>query len=351
MKFDKKAAEKLSKKEESKILLKKGIVFDFVGGMILIFGLLVLAGGLGLSSLVFIIPGVALIAVGFKNLLLKNEKRKNFLTSELLKQAIKEEKRKGNKLSKEEIEKIKFEYDPIFRDKVITGVHKDQDNKYFKNVKNAAMKVKFSENARQNEIQKLANERWKSVGNKNLKYNLTEGKIRINQTEHLFNEIKGAEINKTDSYRVVTTGTGKSKKHVSLGKAVLGGALFGPVGAIVGGAMGKTTTNSKSTSNSIPTCNHIGVIADISGFKSEIVVLNHTVDHSSRAYMTSLQNAEEIVAKLHFLATQPVPKTFKKVEEETSVLKYEKQIANARKELEKIKADKPTYDIPEKYLR
>lgn len=192
---------------------------------------------------------------------------------------------------------------------------------------------------------------------------MIEGKIRINQTEHLLSAIKGAEVNKQDSYRVITTNNtvttekGKSKKHISLGKAVVGGALFGSVGAIVGGAMGKTRTNGKTTtsgtlvSNSIPTCNHIGVVIDINGFKSEVILLNRTVDQSSRVYITSLQRAEEIVSKLHFLATQPVPETFTKIEEKTSVLEYNKQIVEAQEKLEQVKANTPTYDISEKYLR
>lgn len=351
MKFDKNTVKKLSKKEQNIILLKSGMPFYIIGGIILLFGLLILAGNAGSSSLVFVITGIILIAVGFKNLLLRNEKREKFLTSKLLAQAIKSEKRKGNKLSKEEIEKIKFEYDPIFNDKIIADIHKSQDNKYFKSIKNAEEKIKFLQNVKRNEIRKLYNERWQILYGENLKYNFIEGKIKVNQTEHLFSSIKGAEVNKSDLYRVITEEKGKSKKHVSLGKALVGGVLFGPIGAIAGGAMGKTTKNSKSISNSIPTCNHIGVIIDINGFKSEIILLDHTVDQSSEEYQKSLQLAEEIVSKLHFLATQSVPKVFKKVEEETSVLEYEKQIVIAQKELEKVKANKPTYDIPKKYLR
>ena len=91
-------------------------------------------------------------------------------------------------------------------------------------------------------------------------------------------------------------------------------------------------------------------MVDIDGFKSEVILLNNTVDQSSNTYKIALQNAEEIVSKLHFLATQPVPKTFIKVEEEKSVLDIDKSIVQAQKDLEKIKAEKPNYEIPEKYL-
>ena len=351
MKFDKKSVKNLDEKSAKKILLKSGIIFDVIGLILIVLGLISLIGGAGSSSLVIFIPAVILFVLGIKNLFLKGEKRENYLTSKLVATAIKEEKKKGIVLSKEEIEKIKFEYDPIFHDKVVSQVHKDQDNEYANNVKNAENNVKNLENERLNEINRINNERWLSVGNGNLKYNLVEGKIEINQTIHLFSSIKGAEVNKEDSYRVVTTETGKSKKHGSLGGAVAGGLLLGPVGAVVGGsALGKTTSKGNSISNSIPTCNHIGVIVDIDGFKSEVILLNNTVDQSSSVYKRALQNAEEMVSKLHFLATQPVPKTFVKVEEEQSVLDIGKSIAEAQKELERVKADKPTYEIPERYL-
>lgn len=350
MKFDEKEARKLDSKSARKILLKGGLIFDIIGLILIILGLLSLIGGSGASSLILIIPGLILLILGMKNLFLKGNKRERYLTSKLVAMAIKENQKNGKILTKEEQERIKFEYDPIFHDKVVSQVHKDQDNEYANNVRNAENNLKKLQTTRANEISRINNERWQSVGNGNLMYNLTEGKISINQTIHLFSSIKGAEVNKEESYRVVTTSSGKSKKHVSLGKAVVGGALLGPVGAIAGGAMGKTTTKGSSISNSIPTCNHIGVMVDIDGFKSEVILLNNTVDQSSNTYKRALQNAEEIVSKLHFLATQPVPKTFIKVEEEKSVLDIDKSIVQAQKDLEKIKAEKPNYEIPEKYL-
>lgn len=350
MKFDKKSVENLDDKSEKKILLKGGLIFDILGLVLVVLGVISLIGGAGSSSLVIFIPALVLFIFGIKNLFLKGEKKQKYLTSKLVSEAIKEEKKNGKSLSKEKIEKIKFEYDPIFHDKVVSQVHKDQDNEYSNNVRNAENNVKNLQNARTNEINRINNERWQSVGNGNLMYNLTEGKISINQTIHLFSSIKGAEVNKEESYRVITTESGRSKKHVSLGKAVVGGVLLGPVGAFTGGAMGKTTTRCNSVSNSIPICNHIGVIVDIDGFKSEVILLNNTVDQSSRTYKNALQNAEEIVSKLHYLASQPVPKTFIKVEEEESVLNIDESIVEAQQELERVKADKPTYEIPERYL-
>lgn len=351
MKFDKNSAKNLDKREANKILFKSGLYYYIIGGICLILGIILLILKNDGPSIIFFISSIVLSIIGIKNMFLSGEKKERVLTSKLVDIAIKHEKEKGNSLTKDDIDKIKFEYDPIFHDKIVAQVHKMQDEEYDTNVKNAEINVEKLESLRTNEIKRIADERWQSIGNNYLKYNLTEGKILINQTEHLFTSIKGAEVKKEESYRVVTVEYGKSKKHVSLGKAVVGGVLLGPLGAIAGGAMGKTTSNGNSVSDSIPTCNHIGVIVDIDGFKTEIVLLDNTVDQSTNIYKEALQNAEEIVSKLHYLATQPVPKTFTKVENEQSVLDIDKQIKEARQKLEDAKDDKPTYEIPERYLK
>lgn len=238
-----------------------------------------------------------------------------------------------------------------YLNKIGDKIHKERDKEYNNNVTAAQNKLKQLEKAKQDEINRIASIRWQDCGNKNFTYNETEGKININGTEHLFSEIKGAEISRQDSYRVITTETGKSKKHVSLGKAVVGGAIFGPIGALAGGTMGKTTTNGKSVSNSIPICNHIGVIVNLDGFTSEIVILSTTVDQSSISFNSSINIAQKIVDKLGELSKKPVPKKFLKPEEESTVLDYDPQIEEAAKELQETIKNKPTYEIPESYFK
>lgn len=236
--------------------------------------------------------------------------------------------------------------------KVENKVHKERDKEYNNKVKTAQTKLKNLENSKNTEIQRIANSRWENCGSNNFSYNMTEGIVSINGTTHKFSEIKGAEIVKEDAYRVIITETGKSKKHASLGGAVAGGLILGPVGAVVGGsALGKTKTSGKSVSNSIPTCNHIGVKVDINGFSSEIVLLNQTVDQSSNTYTSNLNIAQKIVDRLGVLSQTPVPTKFLKPEEEQSVKNLEKQIEEAAKELREVTEDKPTYEIPESYLK
>lgn len=247
-----------------------------------------------------------------------------------------------------------------YLEKVNNKVHKEQDKEYNTKVKIAEKKVKKLQDNRIKEIQRIENNRWQSIGNKSFLYNMTEGKIIVNGTTYLFSDIKAAEIVKQDSFRTVIntveTNKSKSKKHVSIGGGILGAAVAGPVGAAIGGSvLGKTTqkgqSNTVTNSNNIPTCNHIGVNVNLKGFTTEIVLLSSTVDKSSLSYNMNIKNAQLIVDKLRNLSKTLMPKDFLKPEEEQSVLEIDKEIKNAKKELNKTVKNKPTYEIPEKYLK
>lgn len=345
-----KSIDSLSEKGKRKILLSGGIIFDIIGGLLLLMGLLALMGGAGGSCLIFIILAFVLLFFGVKKLFWKEEKKRDYIVSKLYKQTVRAQKKSGVNLSKEENDRMRFENDPLFHKKVINDVHKNDDAKYNARIRQIEAQKQKLQKGRASEIQRISNGRWESVCGGKLMYNMTEGKVRINQTETTFSSIQGAELNIENSYRIVTHESGKAKKHASLGGAAVGGLLFGPVGAMAGGiGLGKTKTNSTSTSNSIPTCNHLGVMVNIDGFMSEISLISSTVDQSSNQYTNAQRNAQEIITKLHLLAQTPVPKSFLKVEEEPSALNFNEQIAEADKELEIAKADTPKYEIPKKY--
>ncbi|MFZ3150808.1 MAG: hypothetical protein WA116_03900 [Anaerolineaceae bacterium] len=349
MEFEK-SVDSLSKKEKRKILLSGGIVFDVIGGLLLLMGLAALAGGSGSSCLVLIIPAFLLIFFGVKKLFWKEEKKRDYIVSKLYKQASKAQKKSGVNISKEENDRMRFENDPLFHEKIMNNVHKDDDAKYDARIRQVEAKRQKLQKGRVSEIQRISNARWESVCGGKLMYNITEGKVRINQSETVFSSIQGAELNIENSYRIVTHESGKAKKHASLGGAVAGGLLLGPVGAVAGGiGLGKTKTNSTSTSNPIPTCNHLGVMVNINGFMSEILLISGTVDQSSSQYANAQRNAQEIITKLRLLAQTPVPEIFLKAEEEPSVLNFDRQITEVDNELEIAKADTPKYEIPEKY--
>jgi len=116
-----------------------------------------------------------------------------------------------------------------------------------------------------------------------------------------------------------------------------------------GVGLGKTKTKGQSVSNQIPTCTHLGVLVNIDGFVSEISLLETQVDQSSTAFTNAYNLAQQIVTQLGILAKTPVPSSYIKPEEESSVKNIEKQISDKQVELQKVIADKPTYELPAIY--
>lgn len=285
--------------------------------------------------------------LGIRGWFLRGEKRQALLTSKLVKKAIKEHKKAGGSLSKKEIDKIKFAHDPIFRQNVIDKVHHDCDKEYEQNIKKCEKKIRSLEEDRIDEIERIKDARWEEIVDDGLMYNMTEGKLLYGDEIYLFSDIRGAAVSFDASYRTVPEENNKSKKNVSVDTTALGGLCFGNISPVIGGAI---APNNDSVANTIPTANHLGVLVDIKGARSEIVLLNETVDQGDRDCKKAVQKAETLVTKLHFLSATPVPASYLQPEEEKSVLKIDDKIAEAKKDLEAAKADVPTYDIPERYL-
>lgn len=247
-------------------------------------------------------------------------------------------------------ELYKFQNNPKYRKKVINKIHKEQDNEYNKKISQLKVERDKLMRTRIQEINRIANSRWTMVANGRLMINYTEGKIRINQNEALFSSIHGAQINIQTGYKVVTKEKATSKKHTSLGGAALGGLVLGPVGAVVGGVgLGKTKTKGTSVSDQIPICNHMGVVVNIDGFCSEIVLISTPVVQIDKLFINAQNQAQNIILQLRTLAKTSVPQSFLRPEEENSVIHIDNQIRQKQKELQIAIADKPTYSIPSKY--
>lgn len=253
-------------------------------------------------------------------------------------------------MSTNEKELFKFENDIKYREKIIAKVHKEQDATYNKNIKSIESDIKKLRKLREQEIQRITNARWENIVGNQFSVNRTEGKVKINKSEVLFSSIKGAEINLVNGYRTVTTETGKSKKHASVGGAIAGGVIAGPLGAVAGGTvLGKTKTKSNAVTNQILTCTHLGVLVNIDGFVSEIVLVSNQIDQSSMRFISAQTQAQTIISQLGVLAKTPVPQTFKHPYEETSVKKIDAQIEVKNVELKTAIEDKPTYNLPAIY--
>ena len=315
--FNRDAAKLLDKKQAQKLLLMKGLIFYIIAAALLVAGIVLLFFVLWLGIVLIVLALVAGI-FGAKNIFLKEQKREDLLTSILVAEKIKSEKLRGKIFTKEDIAKIKFEYDPLFRNKVESKVRKDADDAYERRIKNCQINLDDLQEKRNAEIRRLTEARWETVGDTSVKFNMTEGKVLVNGTEYPFTAIISAELNKEDSYRLVA------------GKA--------------------TKENPDPDSVRIETCNHVGVMVNIGGYQSEVILLKITADQADKLYIKAMNNAKEVITKLRYLATVPVPESFLPVEDEASVIAIDDKIIEANRELDAAKADKPTYDIPSQYL-
>jgi len=251
-------------------------------------------------------------------------------------------------MAKMEKELFNFVNDPKYREKVINRLIKVKDTEYKKRIETIETDVDKLNKLRVKEIIRIANSRWEDLVGGKVKINLTEGKAIINHSEVFFSNIKGAELNMISGSRIITKETLKSKKHISLGGALAGGVI-NPIGAIAGGiGLGKKTSTGTSITNQIPTCTHLGVIVDIDGFKSEIVLLSSQVDKSNILFTRAESQAQKIISQLASLARTPV-QSYLRPEEEISVGNIKSQIAIKQQELQEALADTPIHDIPDIY--
>ena len=84
-----------------------------------------------------------------------------------------------------------------------------------------------------------------------------------------------------------------------LGRATVGGLLFGGVGAIVGGVTGGKKASTKCTSLQVKiTVNNINAPAEY------IKLISSTVDKKSSLYKAAYQNAQEILSLLQLICSQ-----------------------------------------------
>ena len=315
--FNRDAALLLDEKESRKLLLMHGMPFYALGALLLVGGIVVMFFQLTIG-IVLAVLAVLVAAFGARGILLSSKKKEDLLTSILVANKIKTEKDRGKIITKSDVVKIKFEYDPLYREKVMSKIRKNADDAYERRINNCQVNLENLEDDRAEEIQRLTAARWEIMGGGAVKFNMTEGKLKINGTQCLFSDIIGAELNKEDSYRKVA---------------------------------GKPTKDQPNPpSVKVPTCNHVGVLVNISGYQSEVELLKVTVDQTDKTYTRAMKDAKDIINKLRYLSTVPVPMDYLPVEDEATVLAIDDKIIEAQRELDAAKADKPTYDVPSQYL-
>ena len=253
-------------------------------------------------------------------------------------------------MTKEEKELSRFVADPKYREKMLEKSKKEEDKQYQNNVKMAQNERDRLIYIRQQEIYRIENSRWEVYANGQLRINWTEGCVLVNNNRVLFSSVRGAQLNLQDGFRTETTETSTTKKNPSIGGAIAGGIIGGKTGAVIGGAgLNKARTTTNSYTNSIPICNHMGVVIDVDGFKQEVIIINSQVDQSSKIYMSAYNEAQHIIMRLREVSRTPVPQSFIPANEMQSVKDIEKQIDIANEKLNFAINRRPQYKIPPKY--
>ncbi len=121
-------------------------------------------------------------------------------------------------------------------------------------------------------------------------------KIRINETLYSFKDIVQCEI--IEDGNVITTTT--EKRKASLGKAVVGGALFGAAGAIIGGTSGKSVSRSTSTQF----CSKLDVKITVNNFENPveyIKIIDENVNKNTQEYADRSEEAQKCLSILQIV--------------------------------------------------
>lgn len=144
-------------------------------------------------------------------------------------------------------------------------------------------------------------QKWTTVSKKILEINPTDNRAKLCGRVYDFKDIISCDLVNESGEEIVTQTTGVNKRKVSLGKALIGGAVFGLAGAIIGGAAGKTKVNQKSVTTSSPICSKLQIIVTVTDLESPVVYLNFiskNVYKNSNEYNKAFESATKVMATL-----------------------------------------------------
>lgn len=167
---------------------------------------------------------------------------------------------------------------------IILGIKRLKDLKK-ENISNWNEYLNFTE---QNNLKEILNE-------KNIAIFVNEKKkiwtISYQKEIYKFKDVILCEI--IEDGTTVTNTT--NKKHVSIRKAIIGGSIFGPVGAIVGGLSGKT--NSFSTQRNI--CKNLSIKITLNNLENPCLYINlidSKLSKDSKKYKEIKELSQKIVS-------------------------------------------------------
>lgn len=319
-----------------KIIFLNYLIYYFLMFIFLILAILVIKSNLFISIIFFILAFISLI-LALRLLFFKNKEK--VIQSKLVKEYIRK-----NKLTKEEIIKIKFKYDPIYHDKVINKNKIEKDRQYYLKVSNATNKYNRLVAIKKELILNIKKNRWTDVVENKFSYNLLEGKIKINNEEFKFNQIKKCKIDSDFSKDYITTKNHSSSaglyyfndnKKDDFSRTFL---------------YGKANENVSITTEEIEYCQYLVICVLLDDVEREIVLINKRIDKNTKEYMELVKLAKMILKDLRKFARIKQERKYLEVEQEFVVLKYDKLIETAKKELELAILDRPKYEIDKIYL-
>lgn len=357
--------EDLSDNQKNQFLIRKGLPFLALGGLLILLSILLnITGNVFLELLVDIAVAVSLVYGLIPSLFWSKDKKKKYITDELWSGYMNYLKQSGTEVTDEELDRLRFQNDPDFRENVIKEVHHKADKEYEDRVLHAQTRINNLESKYKQTYKRFKNDCHQDIGG-GIINNAREGYITFRGMKYPYTSILGAEMNsvmgtKTDHIQrtVTTTEEGEEKRSLSVGGAIAGGIIAGPIGAVAGAvAFGKKTkepdsvhTHTYVEERQEPSCDYLSVKINLDGFISEEVFISSPVKQNSSIYRNAFKEAQGLVSALRMLAATEVPETVLPIEEEPVLLQIQEDIKNAKQELEAAKANKPVYEIPARYL-
>ena len=247
----------------------------------------------------------------------------------------------------EEKKRFKYENNLKYRERVNKKIRRRTDKQYDKKLKKLQFEEKSLSEARLKVIKKLQEARWKPLYKKNIIVNRTEGKIRINGTDYLFENIGNTRLIANISNSTVTSGRVKTKFKPSIGGALAGGSMYGVAGAAAGGVLfGKEKTRDTRRTATVTNCTYVGVEVIMYGKPVNISIFTGATGLESKIYSEALVKAQVIMSQLAGLAATPMPESYLRVDEEPDVVALDKVIKLKHMEWRKMMDEPRVYPEP-----
>lgn len=150
------------------------------------------------------------------------------------------------------------------------------------------------------------NSEWEKIAF-NFYINQEYKKLKVNKREICFGDIINVDLIEDEESISKTTGTnktkGKAQKHIAPIKGIIGGAVLGPAGAMIGGTSGKTDIKSKTkvntTTKNIYYCTNLSIKITLNDINNPMIMYNFIsmrTDKNSYIYKNNYDKAQRCIS-------------------------------------------------------